>query len=377
MDQERRIKSALYDAEFVVQNTGFSSFGLTAHIQQICSYGTAMTQVTMLSNPARYVAAFVPDATGADAVALGRFLCAGTDAKLTVCTVVPHTATGGDAAYGSLGYGTVVAEKLQPIFDDLKAELATLDVTYAVRLAPSVGIGLLEYVSQTEASLLILGSARTGASGRYAVGSVGGLLQHASPVPLAFAPQGFAQVGAESVRRVVCGYSSSPDSPQALATAVELCRTHGAPLQLVTFVFPDYPLIRHLPGLGSSGFEAGAESEAARRNLEEVAATVPDDIHVETFARAGGNIAQAVARAEWHDGDLLVLGSAPMGPFARVFLGSTALKLVKCCPVPVIAVPRPPKPKKSRKSAKSSKSANATRNKHSDPTQVASAPENT
>lgn len=189
--------------------------------------------------------------------------------------MVPHTATGGDAAYGGLGYGNIVADKLQPIFEAMKAELAPLDVSYSVRLAPSVSVGLLEYAAQVEATMLILGSARSGASGRYAVGSVGGLLQHASPVPLAFAPRGFAQVGAESVKRVVCGYSTSPDSPQALAAAIELCRTHGSPLQLVTFVFPDSPLVRHLPGLGSVGFEPGAQSEAARRDLEKSPRTFP------------------------------------------------------------------------------------------------------
>ncbi|XAS75279.1 universal stress protein [Dermatophilaceae bacterium Sec6.4] len=300
-----------------------------------------MTQVTPIPLAASYVAAFVPDETGEDAVALGRFLVTGTDISLTVCTVVPHTATGGDAAYGALGYASVVADRLQPIFEAMMNDLAPLDVSHTVRLSPSVGVGLLDYASEVGASMLILGSARTGVSGRYAVGSVGGLLQHASPIPLAFAPQGFAQSATESVQRIVCGYSQSPDSPQALSAAIELCRTHGVPLQLVTFVFSEYPLLRHIPGQGPARFDTTAQSAAARTQLEAVAAAVPEDIEVEIFVRVGGNIAQAVARAEWHDGDLLVLGSAPMGPFARVFLGSTALKLVRCCPVPVIAVPRP------------------------------------
>lgn len=54
-----------------------------------------MTQVTPTPLAASYVAAFVPDETGQDAVALGRFLVTGTDISLAVSTVVPHTATGG------------------------------------------------------------------------------------------------------------------------------------------------------------------------------------------------------------------------------------------------------------------------------------------
>ena len=39
-------------------------------------------------------------------------------------------------------------------------------------------------------------------------------------------------------------------------------------------------------------------------------------------------------------GDLLVVGSSRHGPLARVFLGSTATKIVRASPVPVVVVPR-------------------------------------
>lgn len=285
---------------------------------------------------------FVPTDSGADAVALGRLLVGGRGDELTVCTVVPTTATGGDAAYGGRGYGDLVAERLRPAYEQVKADLVPLEASFSVRFARSVSMGLLDYAAETGATMLALGSARSSVSGRYAIGSLASLLQHSSTVPLAFAPDGFAQAKVDRVQRVACGVNDSPDSSQALELALRLCRTHQVPLQLVTFVFPEYAHLRQMPGLGSLANDPPDRVAAAHRLLSDVAEQLPDDIEVETFVRTGGNIAQAVARAEWRDGDLLVLGSAPIGPFARVFLGSTAVKLLRCCPVPVIAVPRPP-----------------------------------
>lgn len=44
--------------------------------------------------------------------------------------------------------------------------------------------------------------------------------------------------------------------------------------------------------------------------------------------------------AGWSDGDLLVVGSSRLGPIARVFLGSTATRILRAAPVPVVVVPR-------------------------------------
>ncbi|MDN5766236.1 MAG: universal stress protein [Humibacillus sp.] len=305
-----------------------------------------MTEGTVRSSPTpqTLLVSFVPTDAGADAVALGRLLARASTDRLVVCSVAPQTASGGDAGFGGRGYGDLVVGQLQPAYEQVKADLAPVEAEFTVRFAGSVAVGLLDYAAELGATMLVLGSARSGLSGRYAIGSLAGLLQHSSPVPLAFAPDGFAEVRVETIRRVACAYNDSPDSRQALELALELCRAHQVPLQLVTFVFPEYPHLRQMPGLSSLADDRTARAAAADQLLAEVADGLPDDIEVETCVRTGGNIAQAVARAEWRDGDVLVLGSAPMGPFARVFLGSTALKLLRCCPVPVIAVPRPDQP---------------------------------
>jgi nucleotide-binding universal stress UspA family protein len=42
---------------------------------------------------------------------------------------------------------------------------------------------------------------------------------------------------------------------------------------------------------------------------------------------------------EWEADEVLVVGSSRFGRLARVFLGSTAIKIVRYSPVPVVVVP--------------------------------------
>jgi len=47
-----------------------------------------------------------------------------------------------------------------------------------------------------------------------------------------------------------------------------------------------------------------------------------------------------VNRLEWHDGDLIMVGSSRLSAPKRLFLGSTAAKMLRVLDVPMIVVPR-------------------------------------
>jgi amino acid transporter len=53
---------------------------------------------------------------------------------------------------------------------------------------------------------------------------------------------------------------------------------------------------------------------------------------------AGINTA-ALDDADWQDGDLLAIGTSPVGGIARVFLGSRGSKILRHSPVPVLVLP--------------------------------------
>ena len=58
-----------------------------------------------------------------------------------------------------------------------------------------------------------------------------------------------------------------------------------------------------------------------------------------TEIAAGSGWVDAMDELEWEPGEVLVVGSSPIGPLARVFLGSRAIKIVRYSPVPVMVVP--------------------------------------
>jgi nucleotide-binding universal stress UspA family protein len=60
---------------------------------------------------------------------------------------------------------------------------------------------------------------------------------------------------------------------------------------------------------------------------------------VELAVVSGNGWDQALDDAEWHDGEVLALGTAPRGDIARVFLGSRGAKIMRHSPVPVLVLP--------------------------------------
>ena len=58
-----------------------------------------------------------------------------------------------------------------------------------------------------------------------------------------------------------------------------------------------------------------------------------------TAFAAGAGWSEAMDELDWIPGEVLVVGSSPVGALARVFLGSKAIKIVRYAPVPVVVVP--------------------------------------
>jgi nucleotide-binding universal stress UspA family protein len=54
----------------------------------------------------------------------------------------------------------------------------------------------------------------------------------------------------------------------------------------------------------------------------------------------GPTVEAAVNKLEWHDGDLIMVGSSRLGAPRRIFLGSTAAKMLRVLEVPMVVVPK-------------------------------------
>jgi len=54
----------------------------------------------------------------------------------------------------------------------------------------------------------------------------------------------------------------------------------------------------------------------------------------------GPTVEDAVSKLAWRDGDLIMVGSSRLSAPKRLFLGSTAAKMLRVLDVPMMVVPR-------------------------------------
>jgi nucleotide-binding universal stress UspA family protein len=138
------------------------------------------------------------------------------------------------------------------------------------------------------------------------------------PVPIPSAP-------------IVCGVDFSPESRRALLYASALAQRLGCRLHLVSAVEPllsEAARLRHQ-------FEAFIENVA--RELREFARPLPLAAErVSHEAVAGEPAAALLAVAAANAARLIVVGTRGRGQAARLFLGSTTLRLLRTTNVPVL-----------------------------------------
>ncbi len=278
---------------------------------------------------------------GRDALGLGRMLARTGDVTLTVCVVVPRTWDYPSPARVDAEYAAflnqhaegAIAEAREFLDDSVRAE-------YTTSSASSASEGLIATATEAGAALIALGSARHGPMGRITVGGIANEMLHISPVPVALAPRGYRPSSGARLRRVTCAFSGSMQSRSAFDAAVQLSRRHAVPLRLTTIVIRDRQMYPSQVGYDAERLVVEQWRAQAREAQEKALATLPNDVSVETGIVDGQDWEDALDSLPWEDGEMLVVGSSRLGPVARVFLGSSATKIIRSSPVPVLVVPR-------------------------------------
>lgn len=141
---------------------------------------------------------------------------------------------------------------------------------------------------------------------------------------------------AGTVRRIVVATDFSSASRNALDAAVALARAQGARLQIVHVVAPPVvvPDLVVLDLKTYRAFREGAVARLARWVSRARRMGIDATGRMEDGGAADG-ILSAVRRAR---ADLLVIGTRGLTGFRHLLLGSVAEKLLRGCPVPVLAV---------------------------------------
>ncbi len=219
------------------------------------------------------------------------------------------------------------------------AEHPGLEAEAAWVVGRSVPATLMEEAAARDAWIIVVGSAKDAEPGRVRLTSKTDRLVHSSTLPVAIAPRSYRTTS--GVERVTVGFRDDDAGWSLLDRVAELSRTEGARLRVVTFLVT--PARRPVTNSVSHSetqvidlwsVQAAAAQTEAREHL---AALGLDD--VEFVLATGPDWPTAVSSVAWEDGDIMVVGSSSTHRLAQVFLGSSASKIVRNSPVPVVVVP--------------------------------------
>ena len=221
--------------------------------------------------------------------------------------------------------------------DDLTVEFVRL----TDRSTPRALAALAE---QRDATALVLGSSPDGPEGRVVVGSTADYLLHSSPVPLAIAPRAYRCAPSTTdvaAHRLTCSFSGSGVAASAVRWAARLTREIDVQLRVASFGVRSATM--YPPEIGTDiesevtaqWREQMAEAQAALALAAASSTTTPS-----SSSRPGPAGREALSSVDWMPNELLVLGSSSAGTLQRVFLGTSATKIIRHSPVPVLVVPR-------------------------------------
>ncbi|MFT3876309.1 MAG: universal stress protein [Propioniciclava sp.] len=205
----------------------------------------------------------------------------------------------------------------------------------------SVPQTLLEQAEKRQASVLVVGSGSDADPGRIRLTSKTDRLVHSSTVPVALAPRGYRTTS--PVTRVTVAFRDDDASWSLLTRVADLANRASVRLRLVTFLVapPRGPVTSALSTTETQVVDRWtAQARAAQEEAAAQLATrgIPAD-RLELRLVEGAYWNAAISSLDWADGDILVVGSSSTHRLAQVFLGSSASKIVRNSPVPVLVVP--------------------------------------
>ncbi|MFC8679911.1 universal stress protein [Microbacterium ureisolvens] len=283
---------------------------------------------------ARIVVGYTATDAGADAVAVGSRLAAALRAPLDLVLVLPgedrSVITPPDAGYDRYLVGQAEAW----LADASKTIPDAVAHTTHVRFGDSFAEGLIVAAHELGASHIVVGAANGGLRGRHRLGTVANELLHSSDVPVVLAPEGSRRLEATAVTRVTAAIGTRPGASALLDESIALATGAGAELRLLSLVSVD------LPATVDTGVIRIAGAAHADDVLGKALDALPEGIDAEVVVARGDSIEDAVAHLAWEPGELAVVGSSRLAQPRRLFLGSTAAKMLHELPVPMVVVPR-------------------------------------
>ena len=273
--------------------------------------------------------------TGDDGVALAGALANTFDATVDVVLVVREEYPDGHP--GRAEYQRLLVRKGEEWADQAVAALAEVGVTAAshVLVGESYSETLIAFAEEKHSDLIVIGGARDGIFGGHVIGSVAGALLHCSPIPVALAPRGYHEDPPPSITSVTAAVPTKPGADNPLPFAITLASAAGVSIRMLSLVSGE-----NMAHLESPKDVRQAQVTAAESNLVLAARALPDAPEIESLVADGATLESALKKLNWDDSDVLVVGSSRFAAPKRLFLGSTAARILAGVDAPVIVVPK-------------------------------------
>lgn len=284
---------------------------------------------------AHIVVGYTATKTGRDAVAFAARLAAATDAVLDVTIVLP-SADRSVITPPDAGYDRHLRDQAQQWIAAAIDRIPPEVVAHAhVVAAESFAEGLVQVADRLGAAFIVVGAADGASRGHHRLGSTTTELVHSSDVPVVLVPRGARKVAPETgITRLTVAIGTRPGADALIGTTAELAASAGVPVRLLSLLPVDLPATADTSAIRIAGSTGADEVLAAAK------AELPAGLDADVIVGEGDSIEDAVAHLDWQGGELVLVGSSRLAQPRRLFLGSTAAKMLKEITVPVIVVPR-------------------------------------
>lgn len=278
---------------------------------------------------------YLATSTGDDGVALASALAKTFDATVDVVLVVRQELPDGHP--GRAEYQQLLVERgedwISRAIDRLTANGVSASST--VLVGESFAESLVGFAEQKHSDLIVVGGARDGFFGGHTIGPVTGALLHSSPIPVALAPRGYADDPDEKFVAVTAAVPTRLGDDNPLPFAITLASAANLAIRMLSLVSSE-----NLTEAANAREVRQLQRAAAEENLAVAARALPDAPEIESLVADGMTLESALKKLRWDDGDLLVVGSSRFAAPRRIFLGSTAARILAGVDVPVIVTPK-------------------------------------
>ena len=273
--------------------------------------------------------------TGNDGIALAADLALTFGAEVDVVLIVREELPDGHP--GRAEYQQLLIAKGEGWVADAVAKLGQWGVTAgsAVLVGESFAESLIEFAESKSSDMIVVGGAKDGFFGGHTIGPVAGALLHCSPIPVALAPRGWGDEPPVKISEITVAVPTTDRTDNPLPVAFTLASAAALPIRMMSLVTLEYATDDN-----SKAVTRRLQVEAAEQNLLTAARTVPEAPDIQSLVADGSTLESALRKLKWGDGDLLVIGSSRFAAPRRIFLGSTAARILAGVDVPVLVVPK-------------------------------------